>query len=230
MDRLNWEGLRSIPLWARLPAASLAAIAHEAQVCAHKNRTVIFREGESCTGLHFVRTGQVKLSTCNGDREQLLAILGAGEPLDLVPLLDGRPHAVTASARGSVTVFVISQDLAHDLIWNNPPVLATALRLLSTRLHDLVSLAHDLAVSDVTARVCRLLLAQARTQGAPDHDGIHLKPGLTQGELASLTGTSREVAWRSLKKLEEDGFIRIDGRHIIILDMERLVTRVQAIH
>lgn len=46
---------------------------------------------------------------------------------------------------------------------------------------------------------------------------------LTQGELAALVGTCREVAARSLKKLQEDGIITTTpARTIKIIQPDRL--------
>ena len=220
----------SIPLWAHVPAECRAVIARETRLCAHPSRSVIFREGDVCAGLHIVASGQVRLSRSSGDREQPFAILREGEPLDIVPLLDNRPHAVTASARGKVELLLIEREVARDAIWRHPLVLAAALGLLSARLKDLASLAHGLASSDVTTRVGRLLVAQARAQGAPERGPIRLNLELSQSELAAFAGTAREVVSRSLKKLERNGLLRVEGRRITILDMDGLTTRLQGVH
>ena len=59
-------------------------------------------------------------------------------------------------------------------------------------------------------------------EGTRQADGIHVKRTLSQQEFASLAGTVREVAWRSLKKLEEEGIVRIERTEITLLDLERL--------
>ncbi|MBI4786493.1 MAG: Crp/Fnr family transcriptional regulator [Chloroflexi bacterium] len=105
------------------------------------------------------------------DKEQLVGILNAGEPLDLIPLLDSRPHSITARARGRVRLFFIPFPFAHDLIWNTPDLFSAVLAVVSMRLRDLATLATDLAFKDVTARVCKLLLEQAQTQGRDDRGG-----------------------------------------------------------
>ena len=214
--------LKTIPLLAALRTAELKPLSRVMQERIFTNRRFIFREGSPCSGLYIVKTGQTKLIQARHEKEQLLAIVGAGDPLDLVPFLDNGPHSFSAQARGTATLYFIESDAARELIWDTPPLLSAVLHTVSARLRTLATLASDLAFKDVTARVCKLLLDQAQVEGMRQRDGIHLKRTLSQQEFASLAGTAREVAWRSLKKLEEEGVVRIERNQITLLDVERL--------
>ena len=218
--------LRAIPLLAQLSATDLKLVARAVEERDYANRVTIFDEGAPCAGLYLLKTGQVKLLRACREKEQLVGILNPGEPLDLIPFLDNRPHSVTARARGRVSVYFIPFAAAHDLIWNTPALFSAVLSIVSMRLRDLATFATDLAFKDVTARVCDFLLEQARSQVKCESDGIHLPRNLSQSEFASLIGTSREVAWRSLKKLEHDGLIKIERHEITLLDTERLASLV----
>ncbi len=220
------EELKTVPLLASLDAAELAALASSMQERTFINRRFIFREGSPCLGLYIVKAGQAKLVQTRHDKEQLLAIVGAGDPLDLVPFLDDGPHSCSALARGKVTLYFVENNTARDLIWSTPSLLSAVLHMVSARLRTLAMLASDLAFKDVTARVCRILLDQAQQEGTLQADGIHVKRTLSQQEFASLAGTAREVAWRSLKKLEDEGIVRIERTEITLLDLERLAAMV----
>ncbi len=222
MSAPTTKELKTIPLLALLRPTDLKPVTRVLQARTFSNRQYIFREGGACAGLYIVKTGQVKLLQARHNKERLLAIVSAGEPLDLVPFLDNGPHSLSAQARGAVTLLYIECSAAHDLIWNTPPLLAAVLHAVSARLRTLATLASDLAFKDVTARVCKILLDQAQTEGTRQRDGIHLRRTLSQQEFASLAGTAREVAWRSLKKLEDEGIVRIERKQITLLDLERL--------
>jgi CRP/FNR family transcriptional regulator len=112
------------------------------------------------------------------------------------------------------------------LIWNTPALFSTVLMGVSTRLRSLATLASDLAFKDVTARVCKILLDQAEKEGKRHRREIRLERTLSRQEFASLAGTAREVAWRSLKKLEKDGLVKIERHQITLLDAERLAAMV----
>ena len=214
--------LRAIPILAQLRAAELGPIAHAVRERRYANRQVIFREGTHCSGSYFIKTGKVKLIQSHKEKERLFAIVGSGEPLDLLPFLDSGPHSFSAQGRGIATLYFIESDAARDLIWNTPPLLAAVLTTVSARLRNLATLASDLVFKDVTARVCKILLDQAAREGEQNRAEIHLGRSLSRQELAALAGTAREVAWRALRKLEEQGLVKIERNQITLLDAERL--------
>ena len=214
--------LKAVPLLAHLRASELKPIAHAMRQVSYSNRKVIFSQGAHCDGLFIVKAGQVKLLRVSQDKEQLIALLGKHDPLDLVPFLDGGPHSMTACARGPVTLYSIDYATAHDLIWNTPLLLSAVMNAVSARLRHLAAIATDLAFKDVNARVCKALLDQAKTEGKRARGGIRIERTLSEREFASMVGTVREVAWRSLKKLEDDGLLKIDRHQITLLDLDRL--------
>ncbi len=222
MTKPSVRALKAIPLFTRLRGDVLKSLASQVQARAYTNRQVIFAEGARCEGLYIVQAGQVKLLRASKDKEQLLAIVGAGEPLDLVPFLDDGPHSLTASARGPVTLYFVECAAARALIWATPPLLAAVMSSVSARLRRLATIATDLAFKDVTARICRVLLDQADAEGEHFRGGIRLRRTLSEREFAAMVGTVREVAWRSLKKLEKEGLVKIERNQITLLDVERL--------
>jgi CRP/FNR family transcriptional regulator len=86
---------------------------------------------------------------------------------------------------------------------------------MAGQLRELVILVEDLAFRTVRARLARQLLAEAA-------DG---EAALTQQELAERTGTVREIAGRALRRLAEDGLVRLERGRVIVLDHAGL-TRV----
>ena len=90
------------------------------------------------------------------------------------------------------------------------------IKVFAARLRHLTILVEDLSFRHVTSRLAKVLLEYAdSTQGAP-------KRRLTQQEMASLIGTAREVVGRSLKSLEEQGIVRLEGHRIVIVDRKGL--------
>ncbi len=215
------QSLSAIPLLASLSSADLNGLNGAMQERAYRNRAVIFNENDSCTGLHIVKTGQVRLLRACKSKEQVLAVLLPGDLLDPLPLLDNGEHSATAIARGEVTTYLVACEAARALL-QNQNALNVFLRAVGAQLRSTTALACDLAFKDVTARVCKVLLRQAEIDGERQRDGVHLKRAYTQNEFASLAGTAREVAWRSLKKLQGERLIRIERDQIVLLDVERL--------
>ena len=63
--------------------------------------------------------------------------------------------------------------------------------------------------------------------GAPTEDGIHVPHDLTQEELAQLVGASRETINKSLAEFVSRGWIRLEGRAVTLIDVERLKRRAR---
>jgi len=69
------------------------------------------------------------------------------------------------------------------------------------------------------------LLDLARRFGVQSEDGLHVTHDLTQEELAQLVGASRETVNKALADFASRGFLRLEARAVVILDIERLSRR-----
>jgi len=81
--------------------------------------------------------------------------------------------------------------------------------------------------SDVPGRVAKALLDLAARFGRPADDGIHVHHDLTQEELAQLVGASRETVNKALADFGSRGWLRLEPRSVVLLDVERLRGRVR---
>jgi CRP-like cAMP-binding protein len=83
----------------------------------------------------------------------------------------------------------------------------------------------DLVFTDVPGRVSKALLDLAERFGTPDGTGIRVTHDLTQEELAQLVGASRETVNKALSDFAGRGWIRLDGRSVVLLARDRLARR-----
>src|SRR5690606_31066548 len=80
------EILQRIPFFAQLEPAELAALAPAVVIARCRKKQVLFVEGEPSHSLYFICSGQVKVYRVSADgREQILHLLGAGDPIAVVP-------------------------------------------------------------------------------------------------------------------------------------------------
>lgn len=181
----------------------------------------IFREGDSCDRLYEVISGLIRLArTASDGRRQVVRYVPPGGLFDLVPVLDGGAHAVTATTVEPAEVLRIPREDVLRVVADSPAAGAVLARMLAAQLRDTVGLVADLALYHVPARVARILL-----QGETPHAGVGAgipTVGTTRRELAENAGTSREVVGRFLRALEASGIVRSEDGHIRILDADRL--------
>lgn len=207
------DDLRAIPLLASLDEPTLADTARRVRRCTFRPGQYIMQEGEQPPGLFFVQQGRVRLScTAPDGREQVLAMIGPGEHFNPVPLFDDRPNPTSARAMSPVTCLLLPRTDLLALIRRHPDLALAALSAMAGQLRGLVSLVEDLAFRSVRARLARHLLTEA-AGGAAE---------LTQQELAERAGTVREIAGRALRRLAEEGIVRLERGRVIVLDPDGL--------
>jgi CRP/FNR family transcriptional regulator len=73
--------------------------------------------------------------------------------------------------------------------------------------------------------VAKQLLALADRFGTKTDEGIRVHHDLTQEELAQLVGASRETVNKALADFAQRGWLRIEAKAVLIMDMERLYNR-----
>jgi CRP-like cAMP-binding protein len=219
-------GLANTPLFAALDddaAAALRSCMTDVKVA--RGRT-LFNEGDPGDRLYVVTEGKIKLGRTAADgRENLLAILGPGEMFGELSLFDPGPRTATATAVTDTSVLGLGHDELEPWLTGRPEVAAQLLGALAQRLRRTNEAMADLVFSDVPGRVAKALLDLARRFGVQSEDGLHVTHDLTQEELAQLVGASRETVNKALADFASRGFLRLEARAVVILDIERLSRR-----
>ncbi len=189
----------------------------------YKKGEVIFFEEEEGEGLFLLQSGKVKLTKMvkNGE-EQILTILKSGEIFAEVVLFDKRSYPATAIAIEDTELGLIRRDDMKSLIKEYPTIALKMMGLMSKRLRRAQKLVRDMGVKDTKARVASLLIYLAKEHGIKDEGKLELNLKLTQRELASMVGTSRETISRILNKFKEKKLIVVSRRRIIIKELNGL--------
>jgi CRP/FNR family transcriptional regulator, cyclic AMP receptor protein len=219
-------GLANTPLFAALDDDAAAALRSCMNVVKVGRGRTLFNEGDPGDRLYVVTSGKIKLGRTAADgRENLLAILGPGEMFGELSLFDPGPRTATATAVTDTSVLGLGHDELEPWLTGRPEVAAQLLGALAQRLRRTNEAMADLVFSDVPGRVAKALLDLARRFGVQSEDGLHVTHDLTQEELAQLVGASRETVNKALADFASRGFLRLEARAVVILDIERLSRR-----
>ncbi|HUX47923.1 MAG TPA: Crp/Fnr family transcriptional regulator [Dehalococcoidia bacterium] len=210
------EFLKSILYFSDLGLAELESIRKLVFEKTADRAEMVLLESESAANLYFVASGVVKVFRTSAEgKEQILSIVRPGESFNDVPIFDGGPNPASAQTMGPVLLYGIKKDDMEAILRDHPQITLNVIKVLARRVRHLVSLVEDLSFRHVIGRVAKILF---------EHIGGEMGrgPRLTQQEMAAMAGTAREVVGRSLKALEEEGAIKLDGHRIIITDKEAL--------
>ncbi|MBL8929954.1 MAG: Crp/Fnr family transcriptional regulator [Kineosporiaceae bacterium] len=189
---------------------------------------VLFTEGDPGDRLYIIVDGKIKLGRASGDgRENLLAILGPGEMFGELSLFDPGPRNATATAVADTSLLGVGSDDLATWLNGRPDVARQLLRSLARRLRRTNEALADLVFSDVPGRVAKALLDLSERFGNPTDEGLRVAHDLTQEELAQLVGASRETVNKALADFAARGWLRLDQRAVLLLDIDRLRRRAR---
>jgi CRP/FNR family transcriptional regulator, cyclic AMP receptor protein len=220
--------LRQAPLFSALDDEAASALRASMSEIKIRRGEVLFREGDSGDRLFVVSDGKVKLGRTSSDgRENLLAILGPGQMFGELSLFDPGPRSATVTAVTDVSMLVLSHDEMVRWLSGRPEVARGLLSQLAGRLRKANDVVADLVFSDVPGRVAKALLDLSARFGRTADDGVHVHHDLTQEELAQLVGASRETVNKALADFAQRGWLRLEPRSVVLLDVERLRRRAR---
>ncbi|MFS8534664.1 MAG: Crp/Fnr family transcriptional regulator [Limnochordales bacterium] len=217
------EILRRIPFFAELEPSDLEALAEAVVVGRYRKNQVLFVEGEPSHSLYFICSGRVKVYRVSADgREQILHLLGDGDPIAVVPFFDGGAYPANAEVLTDAEIAFIRFEDFERIARANPSILLRMLRLLAQRLRRAQEQIASLALKSVGGRLAQRLLDLADRHGVPVPGGIQVDLQLSRQELGNLIGASRETTTRLLQQLQREKLIRLEGSRVTILDPEGL--------
>ncbi len=220
--------VRQAPLFAALDDEAAAALKATMTSREVSRGEVLFTEGDPGDRLYIIVDGKIKLGRASGDgRENLLAILGPGEMFGELSLFDPGPRNATATAVADTSLLGVGSDDLATWLNGRPDVARQLLRSLARRLRRTNEALADLVFSDVPGRVAKALLDLSERFGTPTDEGLRVTHDLTQEELAQLVGASRETVNKALADFAARGWLRLDQRAVLLLDIDRLRRRAR---
>ena len=220
------EVVRRAPLFTALDDAAAASLRASMDAVKIAKGSILFKEGDDGEHLYIIIDGKLKLGTSSGDgRENLLSILGPGEMFGELSLFDPGPRTSTATAVTDAKLLSLSHEKVIPWLKQNPEVSLQLLTRLSQRLRRTNEAVGDLVFSDVPGRVAKALIDLGDRFGKTTPEGLLVNHDLTQEELAQLVGASRETVNKALADFAGRGWLKLDGRSVLITDVDRLSKR-----
>ncbi len=220
--------LHQSPLFASLDEDGAAALMELLTEQVVVKGGVLFQEDEPGDHLFLILEGKVKLGHASADgRESLMAILGPGEMFGELSLFDPGLRTSTATALTEARVLRLGNTQFMPWLAGRPEVAAALLQTLARRLRRTNEAMADLVFSDVPGRVAKALMELGEKFGTLIPSGLLVTHDMTQEELAQLVGASRETVNKALADFAQRGWITLESRQVLILDIERLGKRAR---
>lgn len=195
-----------------LTPAELEEIASHAVTREFRPRTVLMSEGDETDNLYIILEGRVRAYVSDSDgREAVLSVMGPGEYFGEIAFDQGPRSASVITLEPCRMLVVPGEDFA-EFVRRSPTFAAHFINHLIARVRSLTNNVRSLALMDAYGRVARLLLDSAVTE-----KGVQFVPErLTQAEIASRVGCSREMVSRIFKDLVQGQYISVEAERIVI--------------
>jgi CRP-like cAMP-binding protein len=188
--------------------------------------TALFHEKQVSDRVMLVVEGRVKIASSSEDgKERVLAFRGPGEALGELSAIDGRPPSASVIAVDPVQALVLPAADFRTFLEQNPRVMFFLMQRLIGRLREADRKRVEFGATDTIGRVAARLLELSERYGKRTPEGVRIDLPITQEELASWVGSSREGVNKALNTLKALHWIDMERRSITVLEMESLRRR-----
>ncbi len=216
-------------LLRHLRPEELRRLAAAASVARHPAHATVFKKGDDGTSMMAVIRGKVKISTYSDEgKEVVLNIIDQGDIFGEIAVLDGRPRTADAVALEETDLLVLRRAQLLPFLTGDPEMLARLLAVLCQRLRQTSEHLEDAMLREAPSRLARRLLRLAEAFGRPGPDGIRLAIKLSQQQIGSLVGASRETVSRQLADWQRAGYVAMEAGCIVLRD-PKLLERIAEI-
>lgn len=210
--------LRATTLLNELDESDLRRLADRAVSRRYLRGQVVFTEGEPSETLLVITSGRLKLLTSAEDgRNHVVNIAEVGDTLGELNIVDSGPRTLSAEALEPSSALVLDRMAVWELVRERPAVAEALIRALAAHVRRLTGANADLVFLDLPRRVAKFVLFRMRDAARPV-----IEPGLTQTEIASMLGGSRQSVNQALREFERRGWLLSEGASITVLQPERL--------
>jgi CRP/FNR family cyclic AMP-dependent transcriptional regulator len=205
-------------LFEGLSKADLNALLSRARVEHYPAGHKIFEKGAPGRSMMAILRGSVKISAPSMSRELVLTILQPGEVFGEIALLDGHERTADAVAVADCELLVLDRREFIPFLERRPDVGMQLLRIFCHRLRHTDEQVEHAVFERLDRRLAKTLIRLTSNLPQEAKSGpIFLR--VSQQELAGMVGATRESVNKKLHVWQIAGFIRLEKRLIVILDI-----------
>lgn len=185
-----------------------------------KKKDIIYRQGDYASYAYKIKSGKVKTYQINPDGKEFIHdIFTEGHFLGENALIQDTDRTEFAQALEDTELVMIPRKDFQDLIFQNREVSTQFIKMLSKNLLEKENNLIEMAYDTVRKRTADSIMKLFETYKA--ESGI-TKFNVTRSDLASMVGTATESVIRMLSEFKKDGYIKIEGSTIHVLEPEKL--------
>lgn len=221
MDRVKSAGINDVSAFHGVSDGGRKLLARGLRYVQCAKSEPILAKGQRVSGAYVVIAGQLRVYTLSPDgHEATLYSINPGETcvLALNCIFNDLLYPAWVEAGAATRVAVIPGTVFRALFDTEPSIRNMTVQAFSTVVFRLMSELEGIHSYKLEGRLCNFLLLHASTEGVVR---------MTQQEIASHLGTTREVIARALGQLASKGHLKTSRNRIAVHDPVRLAAQVK---
>ena len=187
----------------------------------YKKGDIIYKDGSYPENVYLIQSGKVKLTKMNSEgKELLLKIENESSFFGHKACISDQKHSTNAKCLTDVNVVAMNRNDFHAILYSEKHLCRSFIRLIAKDVKAIEEQLLSMAYSSVKKRIIESLLNiyNQNNNGYEEDKTIEIK----RTELASMAGTVKETAIRSLKDLEQEKLIDLEYNKIHLKKIYRL--------
>ncbi len=224
MDPKIIEALRNVSVFRELEQHALEELSGLCRARLCRPHEVLVRQGDEGDCIHIINTGFLKVCVAGpSGSSTTLCVMGPGEILGELSLLDGGPRSATVTAVTRADLLTLDRGPFLRLLEQRPRVSIKIMEVLASRVRRLSERSEDLTGMRVGSRLAKQLLMLAESHAhkiGPTRLRLGVK--LSQRELGELCGATRESVNKNMSALRDVGVVADESGYVVITNLEML--------
>jgi len=187
----------------------------------YRKGQILFVEGDPGESLIILKRGAVAVfRTAPTGERAVLTVARPPNVLGEVSLLDALSRSASAEAIEDTQALALNRAAFIELVHSNPRILDAVMRSVGALIRRLTEQNADHVFLDLPGRVAKTLVRLAGENQAP-----MITIELNQSQLAEMAGGSRQSVNQAIGSFASRGWLRTEGRRIVVTDMSALRRR-----
>lgn len=213
------DPLQGIALFSGLAPRVRRRLVASATPRLYREGQILFREGDPGDALLVLRSGVVAVFRSGPGRDRaVLTVVRAPNVLGEVSLLDGAPRSASVEAIDRTEVLALSRTAFLDVVHTDPSLMDEVFHGLGLMIRRLTEQKTDYIFLDLPGRVAKTLVRLLDTEHDANAGTVHL----SQSRVAELVGGSRQSINHVIRTFAHRGWLRTEGRRIVLTDLPAL--------
>lgn len=211
------------PWFAALPPAARAHLWQLAEPRRVAHGATVFSRGDAGSGFYGVAEGALNVAGHSPEGKRItLTLLEPGTWVGEISLLDGGPHTHDVLAHGETLLVWLPPARGAQWLQAHPQLHAHFTRLMCERARAVYAWVEALVALPKPALIAHRLLTLVEAFGEPGAGTAPLRIRLSQEDIATLVGLSRQRVNQEVQRLAALGILDASYGDVRVFDLDAL--------